>query len=84
MESGALTEFRGIQKNVDRGEWLTLTPVWVDRPAQKEEGRRKSDGHGIGARPSGGEGGRYGVFNNRVDLQMRIMERLRDMTTAAR
>ena len=61
---------------VERGEWLTLTPGWVDRPAQKEEVRRKSDGHGIGARPSGGVGGRDAVFNNGVDLQLQIMERL--------
>ena len=35
MDLGALTEFGGLQKNVERGEWLTYTPGWVDRPAQK-------------------------------------------------
>ena len=35
LESGFLSEFGGIQKKVERGEWLTLMPVWVDRPAQK-------------------------------------------------
>ena len=35
VDSGALTEFGGLQKNVERGEWLTYTPGWVDRPAQK-------------------------------------------------
>ena len=43
VESGPLAEFGGIQKKVDRGECLTSTPVWVDGPAQKEEGLQKSD-----------------------------------------
>ena len=64
VESGSLAEFGGVQKKVDRGGWLTLTPVWVDWPAQKEEGRRKSDGHGMGSRPSSGGGGRDAVFYN--------------------
>ena len=33
VESGYLEEFGGIQKKVERGEWLTSTPVWVERPA---------------------------------------------------
>ena len=53
-------------------------------PAQKEEGRQKSDRHGMGASPSGGGGGSDTVFNHRVDLKLRIMERLRDMTGEAR
>ena len=36
VESGALVEFVGLQKKVDRGEWLTLTQGWVDLPAPKE------------------------------------------------
>ena len=36
VESGALEEFRGLQKMVERGEWLTSTPVWVERPAPRE------------------------------------------------
>ena len=36
VELGALAEFGGIYKKVDIGEWLASTPVWVDRPAQKE------------------------------------------------
>ena len=56
MYLGALTEFRGLQKKVDRGEWLTSTPGWVNCPAPKEEGRQKYDGHGIGSRPCGGGG----------------------------
>ena len=43
VESGALGEFGGLQKKVERGKWLTSTPVWVKRLVQKEEGRRKSD-----------------------------------------
>ena len=43
VESRALAEFRGLQKRLERGEWLTSTPVWVERPAPKEEGRRKLD-----------------------------------------
>ena len=35
VESGALVEFGGLQKKVERGEWLTKTPVLMDRPAQK-------------------------------------------------
>ena len=46
VESGALAEFGGLQKNVDIGEWLTSTPGWVGWPAPKEEGLQKSDGHG--------------------------------------
>ena len=61
-----------------------MTPRWVDRPAQKEEGLRKSDRHRIGERPSGGRGVRDAVFNYRVDPQLRIMERLGEMTAAAR
>ena len=36
VESGALADFGGLQKRVERGEWLTSTPVWVERPAPKE------------------------------------------------
>ena len=47
VDSGALAEFGGIQKKVERGEWLTSTPVWVERPEYKEEGHWKSDGNGF-------------------------------------
>ena len=43
MDSGALAEFGVIQKKVERGYWLTLTPQWVDWLDPKEEGRLKSD-----------------------------------------
>ena len=60
MESGALEEFWVLQKRVERGEWLTSMPAWVERLAPREDGRQKSDGTGNGAR------------NHGVDLQMRI------------
>ena len=37
VESGALEEFRGLQKSMERGEWLTSASVWVERPAPKDE-----------------------------------------------
>ena len=83
MESGGLTESGGLYKKVGRGEWLTSTPEWVDMPVQKEEGRWKYDGRGIGERPSGGGCGRDVVFNHGVDLQLQIMEILGEMTAAA-
>ena len=84
VESGALAEFGGLQKKLERGEWLTLMPVWVDRSAQKEEVRRKSDVHGMGVRPSNRKGGRDAVFNHVVYPQLQIMERLGDITLTAR
>ena len=72
MESGALEEFRGLQKRVERGEWMTSMPVWVERPAPREEGRRKSEGTGNGAR------------NHGVDPQMRISKNLGILTQVAR
>ena len=47
VESGHLEEFRGLKKRVERGEWPTSMPVWVERPAPREEGRRKWEGNGI-------------------------------------
>ena len=84
VESGNLAEFGGMQQKVERGEWLTLTPRWVDQPAPKEEVRRKSDEHGSGSRSSGRGGGRDAVSNTRVDPQLRIMERLGEMTASER
>ena len=80
----ALEVFRKLQKRVERGEWLTLTPVLVERPELKEEGRRKSEGNGFGAQQVG-RGVREGtVFNHGVDPQLRIIENLGSMTQAAR
>ena len=84
VELGALLEFRGIHKNLERGKCLTLTVGWVDRPALKHKGKRKSEGHWIVDSSSGGGGGRDSVFNNGVDLQLCIMERLVDMRAGAR
>ena len=77
---GALAEFGGIQKKVDILEWLNSTILWVDRPSQKEEGQMKSDRHGMGASPSCRGGGRDAVFYHGLEPQLRIMERLGDMT----
>ena len=82
MESGDLVEFGGLQKNLKRGEWLTSMPIWVDRPAQKEEGRQKLDRHSMGARHNPVGGGRNTIFEHRIDPNMWIMERLDDMTGA--
>ena len=57
VQSRSLAEFGGLQKNMEIGEWLTLTPGWVDQPAPKEEGHRKYDRHGIGESPSDRGGG---------------------------
>ena len=64
VELGALEEFRGLQKRVERGEWLTSMPSCVERPAPREEGRCKSEGTGNVAR------------NHGVDLQLRISKNL--------
>ena len=72
VESGALDEFRGLQNRVERGEWMTSIPVGVERPAPREDGRRKS------------EGNRTGACNNGVDLQLRISENLGVLTQVAR
>ena len=84
VESGALEEFRGLQKRVERGEWLTSMPVWVERPAPREEGLRKSEGNGIGSQQGGRGVGEGTVFNHGVDPQLRISENLGLMTQAAR
>ena len=83
VESGALADFGGLQKKVERGEGLASTPVRVERPAHKEEGLRKLGGNGFGARQSGG-GGRGGtIFNHGIDPQLRIIENMGNMTLAA-
>ena len=63
---------------------MTSIPMWVDLPAPKEEGRRKSEGNGTGAR-QGGRGVVEGtVYNHGVDPQMRISENLGILTQVAR
>ena len=79
-----MAEFGGLQKRVERGEWITSTPVWVERLAPKEEGRRKSDGNVLGAWQSGGGGGGGSVFNHGIDPQLRIIENLGSITQAER
>ena len=48
----------------------------VGSTISKGGGTRETNGHGIGARPSGGGGEQEAVYNNVVDLQLQIMERL--------
>ena len=72
VESGALEEFWVPQKRVEGGEWLTSMPAWVDRPEPQEEGWRKSEGTGNGAR------------NHGVDLQLCTSKNLGIITKFAR
>ena len=51
---------------------MTSMPTWVERPAPREEGRRKSEGTGNGAR------------NHGVDPQLRISKNLGILTQVAR
>ena len=84
VESGALPEIGGLQKKVERGEWLTTTQSWRYHPTPKEERQRKPDGHGRGYRLSIGVGGQDSIHNIGVDPQLWIMEKLGDITAAAR
>ena len=68
VDSGDLEEFQGLQKRVERGEWLTSVLAWVERPAPQEEERQKSEGTGNGAR------------NHGVDPQLRISDNLGAIT----
>ena len=64
LESVTLEEFRGLHKRLEIGKWMTYMPVWIERPAPWEEGRRKSEGNGTGA------------HNHGVDPQLRISKNL--------
>ena len=55
----------------------------MERPAPREEGRRKSEGNRIGARQVGRGVGEGPVFNHGVDPQLRISEYFGIMTQAA-
>ena len=72
VDSGVLEDFRGLKKRVERGGWMTSMPEWKERPAPREEGRRKSEGTGNGAR------------NHGVDPQLRIRKNLGILTKFAR
>ena len=72
LELGALEEFWGLQNRVEIGKWLTSMPAWVERPAPREEVRRKSEGTGNGAR------------NHGVEPQLCISENLGIITKFAR
>ena len=51
---------------------MTFMPVWVERPAPREEGCQKSEGNGNGAR------------NHGVDPQLRISKNLGILIQVAR
>ena len=59
-------------------------PMWVERPEPKEEGLRKLEGNGSGARQGGRGVGDSTVFNYGVDPQLQIIENLGNMSQAAR
>ena len=61
-----------------------MMPMWVERPEPKEEGLRKLEGNGSGARQGGRGVGDSTVFNYGVDPQLQIIENLGSMTVAAR
>ena len=84
VESGALAEFGGLHKKVERGEWITTTPVWVYRTTPKEDGRQKSDGHGSRSRMSDEGGGRDLEHKIEVDPQLQFMDKLGEMMSASR
>ena len=42
VEKGALSDFGDLHRRVERGEWITSTPIWVEFPIDKEDRRRKS------------------------------------------
>ena len=58
-------------------------PVWAERPAPREEGRRKSEGNRIGSRQGGRGVGEGTIFNHGVDPQLQISENLGLITQAA-
>ena len=74
LDSGALEEFKGLHKRVERGKWITSMLVWVECPVLREEGRWKSERNEIGARQGGRGVGEGTVFNHGVDPQLRISE----------
>ena len=47
--TGVLLEFRELQRCVERGEWITSTPVYVELPIEREDRGRNSgiSGNGV-------------------------------------
>ena len=37
IKTGALLRFGELQRRVDKGEWVTYHPTWVELPSQKED-----------------------------------------------
>ena len=78
---GALVKFSSLQKRIERGEWLTTTPVWVDRPAPKEEGLIKLDRSRNGTRL--GIGVRCPVQNSGFEAKLRVMDIFGELITVS-
>ena len=36
VDTGALAEFRKLQKKIDRGKWIQTKTIWVDRSTPKK------------------------------------------------
>ena len=47
MEKVAMTEFGKIYSRVERGKWIIYSPIWVDMPVTKYDGKRKLKGRGV-------------------------------------
>ena len=39
-----------MQRRVERGEWITVPPTWIDMPAQKNDGKMRSKSGGVAGR----------------------------------
>ena len=74
-------EFVGLQKKVERVDWITTTLVWVDCTTPRKEWQRKSDRQGSGSRMTDGGGLLHSIV---VDPQLWIMDTLGEMKSEAR
>ena len=46
VEIGSLLGFRELPWRMEKGEWITFTPIWIEFPEAKEDGKRKLDSKG--------------------------------------
>ena len=62
---------------MERGKWRTSTPIWVEFPEAKEEGKRKSEIRGgSGYTQKIGEAD----ANRETDPQLRVLKTFRDFS----
>ena len=84
-----MAEFEELHIRVERGEWITTTPVWVEILAQNSDGRRKSESGGGSWRSSSGEEKsgqqrqREEERNPDVDPRLRVVEIFQDFLCEA-